>query len=98
MERRADPGAHRFHLPVQHPAGAVDHVRAVHQPHAATGGPIEKPWQTDLDAEILVPGVGGEDWLADLTAGQNLARADPPRALALAVRNQEGDPSTLNSP
>src|SRR5579859_4440938 len=43
VEGRADPGAHRLHFTIEYPAGAIDHVGAVHQPHAATGGTIEKP-------------------------------------------------------
>src|SRR5438445_10391166 len=88
MERSANPGAYGRHLTIEHPARAVDHMRPVHEPHAAAGGAIQEPWQPHLNTEVLVPGVIGEHWLADLSSVDDLARPNRRSEVTLAMLHQ----------
>ena len=88
--------ADRLDLRVEHPAGPIDHVRAVHQPHAAAGRAVEEPRQAALDAEGLVPGVGGEDRLAERAVLDELARANGGGEVALAVGHQQVHAAALD--
>ena len=69
---------------------------AIHQPHAAAGGAVQEPRKATFQAEVLVPGVGGEHRLTQLAALHDLSGADGRAKVTLAVRHQQLDTSPLD--